>query len=98
MMNKFLDKWSSAITGLMIGSAMYIVGSLAILIYKAYWISGITVYIALSGGNDKSLSMIEQQLVTANEFWLLLALGSILIGVAVWIMEVIAKNLGPPFS
>ncbi len=97
-LNKFLEKWSSALKGLWVGGAVYVVGGLAIFTYQVYWVAGGVVAVALSGNGEKLVSVVEQQVGSASEFWPLLAIGAISLGVAVWVMDVVAQRLGPPFS
>ena len=74
------------------------VGGLAIFTYQLYWVAGGVVLVAVSDAGEKTVSAVEQQVGGASDFWPLLAVGSIVFGLAVWAMEAIAQRLGPPFS
>ena len=87
-MNYIHDKWLSLIKGLVACIAIYSIGFFSIFIYQAYSIAiGIV-----------SVDVLDKSKTVANEFWYVLTIGSISFGVAVWLMDLIAKRLGKPFS
>ena len=97
-MTAVVERWSSAIKGLLAFAAVSGLGGLAIFTYQIHWVAGGLASVALTGGSDRTVSMVGDHMDAASELWPLILLGAACLGLAVWIMDSVAQRLGPPYS
>ena len=74
------------------------VGVLIVFGYRALWELGGIMAMMLTGKSEHAIMRVVEDHTRMDDVaWLLLMVGTVSLGVAVWIMESIAQRLGPPY-
>lgn len=92
-----METWSSAITGLAVFLASSGLGVVAIVGYQMCWELGGMVAIILTGQSEHVVRVVEEHTIMGPIVWLLLLVGSVSLGISVWMMDSIAQRMGPPY-